>query len=282
MEAPVLLLRLLRSKNATVGLVIVSLFLMTTIFAPVMAPRPAVQQSLKDALTPPSKNGYPLGADEFGRCVLSRIIFGTRVSLRIALLGSIISLSIGVSLGAIAGFFGGTIDHVIEGLVDLSWAFPSILLALAIMFILGPGLQSVMIAVGLVYWGGYARITRGQFLALREEDYVQAAQAVGAGRVRIIIRHLLPNSLAPLIVQVSLGMARIILIESALSFLGVGAQPPTPSWGAMLSNGRMYLMTAPWLTLFPGVAIMLVVLGFNLLGDGLRDTLDPRLSRGRG
>ncbi len=281
MWSKIILLRILRSRSATIGLVIVSLFLITTIFASVIAPRPAAQQTLKDSLTPPGRNGYPLGSDVFGRCVLSRIIFGTRVSLKIAILGTIISASIGVPLGAIAGFFGGGIDYAIEGLIDLSWAFPSILLALALMFILGPGLQSVMIAVGLVYWGGYARITRGQFLVLREEDYVQAALAVGASRSRIIIRHLLPNSWAPLIVQVSLGMARIILIEAALSFLGVGAQPPTPSWGSMLSNGRMYLLTAPWLTLFPGIAIMLVVLGFNLLGDGLRDALDPRLSRSR-
>lgn len=281
MRSRVLFLRLLQSRNATIGLIIVSFFLLMTIFGPLIAPQPAERQSLKNAFTPPGENGYPLGSDEFGRCVLSRIIFGARVSLRIAILGSAVSLGIGVPLGAIAGFFRGGIDYVIEGLVDLTWAFPTILLALAIMFIIGPGLQSVMIAVGLVYWGGYARIMRGQFLALREEDYVLAACAVGAGRFRIILHHLLPNSLAPLIVQVSLGIARIILIEATLSFLGVGAQPPIPSWGAMLSNGRMYLLTAPWLTLFPGVAIMLVVLGFNLLGDGLRDVLDPRLFRNR-
>jgi len=160
----------------------------------------------------------------------------------------------------------------------LTWAFPTILAALAIMFILGPGLHSVMIAVGIVYWAGYARITRGQFLALREEEYVQAARAVGASNLRIVWRHLLPNSLGPLLVQLSLGMGQVILIEASLSFLGLGAQPPTPSWGSMLSNGRAYLLNAPWLTLFPGLAIMLVVLGFNLMGDGLRDALDPRLS----
>jgi len=271
--------RLLKNRNAVIGLLIVLAFLLMALLAPVLAPRRAEKQSLMDALKPPNRE-YLLGTDEFGRCVLSRIIYGARVSLRITLLGSAIALGIGVFLGAIAGYYGGIVDYVIQALVDISWAFPTILLALAIIFILGPGLQSIMIAVGLVYWGAYARLTRGQFLALREEDYVQAARASGASAFRIVIRHLLPNSLAPLIVQLSLGVGRIILIEASLSFLGLGAQPPTPSWGAMLSNGRMYLMTASWLTVFPGVAIMIVVLGFNLVGDGLRDALDPRLRRG--
>lgn len=270
--------RLLRSRNAVIGLLIVLAFLLIALLAPILAPSRAETQSLVNALKPPSHT-YLLGTDEFGRCVLSRVIYGARVSLRIALLGSAIAIGIGIFLGAIAGYRGGIADYVIQALVDISWAFPTILLALAIMFILGPGLQSIMIAVGLVYWGSYARLTRGQFLALREMEYVEAAHAIGAGGFRIVTRHLLPNSLAPLIVQASLGIGQIILIEAALSFLGLGAQPPTPSWGAMLSNGRMYLMTAWWLTVFPGVAIMIVVLGFNLLGDGLRDALDPRLGR---
>lgn len=266
-----------KSTNAIIGGVIIVLFLLIALLAPLLAPQPPNVLSLKDALTSPCRE-HILGTDEFGRSILSRIIFGARVSLNIALIASAVALGIGVPLGALAGYYGGWFDSIVQGLVDLTWAFPTILAALAIMFILGTGLHSVMIAVGVVYWAGYARITRGQFLALREEEYVQAARAVGASNLRIIWRHLLPNSLAPLLVQLSLGMGQVILIEASLSFLGLGAQPPTPSWGAMLSNGRAYLLAAPWLTLFPGVAIMLVVLGFNLMGDGLRDALDPRLS----
>lgn len=266
-----------RSTNAIIGSVIIVLFFLIALLAPLIAPQPPNVLSLKDALTRPCRE-YTLGTDEFGRSILSRIIFGARVSLNIALIASAVALGIGVPLGALAGYYGGWFDSIVQGLVDLTWAFPTILAALAIMFILGTGLHSVMIAVGVVYWAGYARITRGQFLVLREEEYVQAAQAVGASNLRIVWRHLLPNSLAPLLVQLSLGMGQVILIEASLSFLGLGAQPPTPSWGAMLSNGRAYLLAAPWLTLFPGLAIMLVVLGFNLMGDGIRDALDPRLS----
>jgi peptide/nickel transport system permease protein len=266
-----------RSTNAIIGSVIIVLFFLIALLAPLLASHPPNALSLKDVLTSPGRE-HILGTDEFGRSILSRIIFGARVSLNIALIASAVALGIGVPLGALAGYYGGRFDSIVQGLVDLTWAFPTILAALAIMFILGTGLHSVMIAVGVVYWAGYARLTRGQFLALREEEYVQAARALGASNLRIIWRHMLPNSLAPLLVQLSLGMGQVILIEASLSFLGLGAQPPTPSWGAMLSNGRAYLLVAPWLTLFPGVAIMLVVLGFNLLGDGLRDALDPRLS----
>lgn len=266
-----------KSTNAIIGGVIIVLFFLIALLAPLLAPQPPNALSLKDALTPPCRE-YTLGTDEFGRSILSRIMFGARVSLNIALIASAVALGIGVPLGALGGYYGGWFDSIVQGLVDLTWAFPTILAALAIMFILGTGLHSVMIAVGVVYWAGYARITRGQFLALREEEYVQAARAVGASNLRIVWRHLLPNSLAPLLVQLSLGMGQVILIEASLSFLGLGAQPPTPSWGAMLSNGRAYLLAAPWLTLFPGLAIMFVVLGFNLMGDGIRDALDPRLS----
>ena len=272
-----LLFNFSKSTNAIIGGIIIVLFFLIALLAPLLAPQPPNVLSLKDALTRPCRE-YTLGTDEFGRSILSRIIFGARVSLNIALIASAVALGIGIPLGALAGYYGWWLDSIVQGLVDLTWAFPTILAALAIMFILGTGLHSVMIAVGVVYWAGYARITRGQFLALREEEYVQAARAVGASNLRIIWRHLLPNSLAPLLVQLSLGMGQVILIEASLSFLGLGAQPPTPSWGAMLSNGRAYLLAAPWLTLFPGLAIMLVVLGFNLMGDGLRDALDPRLS----
>ena len=275
-----LFLHFIQNKNALLGAILIALFLTMAIFAPLIAPRSPTAQSLKDSLTPPC-NKYLLGTDEFGRSILSRIIFGSRVTLQIVLIASSVALGIGVPLGALAGFYGGAVDYVIEGLVDLTWAFPTVLAALGIMYTLGPGLHSVMIAVGVVYWAIYARITRGQFIALREEEYIQAARAVGASNLRIIWRHLLPNSLAPLLVQLSLGMGQVLLVAASLSFLGLGAQPPTPSWGSMLSKGRPYLLTAPWLMIFPGLAIALVVLGFNLMGDGFRDALDPRLSHNR-
>lgn len=272
-----LFLHFIQNKNAILGAILIALFLIVAIFAPLIAPRSPTAQSLKDALTPPSQK-YPLGTDEFGRSILSRIIFGSRIALEIVLIASAVALGIGVPLGALAGFYGGAVDYVIQGLVDITWAFPTVLAALAIVFTLGPGLHSVMVAVGVVYWALYARIIRGQFIALREEEYIQAARAVGASNLRIVWRHLLPNSLAPLLVQLSLGMGQVILVAASLSFLGLGAQPPTPSWGYMLSEGRAYLLTAPWLMIFPGLAIAFVVLGFNLMGDGLRDALDPRLS----
>jgi len=268
--------RLRRSPGAMIGLVLVVLLLLTVLTADLIAPQGIDDQNLRKGLLPPSRE-FPLGTDEFGRDMLSRIIYGSRVSLQVGILTMSISAMVGISLGAIAGYSGGRIDYLIQGMVDISWAFPTVLLAIFLVAILGPGLGSVMIAVGLGYWGGFARVVRGQVLTLREWEFITAAHAIGATDLRIMFRHLLPNCLAPVIVMSTLMMADAILIEATLSFLGMGAQPPTPSWGSILSAGRAHMRLAPWETIFPGIAIMLTVLGFNLLGDGLRDALDPRL-----
>jgi ABC-type dipeptide/oligopeptide/nickel transport system permease subunit len=259
-----------------IGLTLIVLLLLTAVFADVIATQGIDEQDLRKGLLPPSSE-YPLGTDEFGRDMLSRIIHGSRVSLLVGIIAMGVSVTTGVTLGAIAGYVGGRIDYIIQGAVDISWAFPTILMAIFLVAILGPGLGNVMIAVGLVYWGGFARVVRGQVLSLREWEFVLSARAIGTTDWRIMFRHILPNCLSPVIVMATLMMADAIIIEATLSFLGMGAQPPTPSWGSILASGRSYLMLAPWVMLFPGIAIMLTVLGFNLLGDGLRDALDPRL-----
>ena len=268
--------RLRRSPGAMIGLALIVLLLLLALTADYVASQGIDDQSLRKGLLAPGRE-FPLGTDEFGRDMLSRIIHGSRVSLKVGIIATGISAVIGIVLGAIAGYFGGRIDYLIQGLVDISWAFPTVLLAIFLIAVLGPGLVNVMIAVGLVYWGGFARVVRGQVLSLREWEFITAARAIGANDLRIMFRHIMPNIVAPVIVMCSLMMADAILIEATLSFLGMGAQPPTPSWGSILSDGRTYMRLAPWVTIFPGIAIMLTVLGFNLLGDGLRDALDPRL-----
>ena len=268
--------RLRRSPGAMIGLVLIVLLLLTALTADVIASQGIDDQDLRKGLLAPGGE-FPLGTDEFGRDMLSRIIHGSRVSLQVGIIATVISALIGISLGAIAGYYGGRIDYLIQGMVDISWAFPTVLFALFLVAVLGPSLTNVMISVGLGYWGGYARVVRGQVLSLREWEFVTAAHAIGASDLRIMFRHILPNIMAPVIVWSTLMMADAILIEATLSFLGMGAQPPIPSWGSILSAGRAHMRLAPWETFFPGIAIMLTVLGFNLLGDGLRDALDPRL-----
>jgi len=258
------------------GLILIMLLLLVAAIADSLAPYGYDEQSLREALTPPSPV-HLLGTDEFGRDILSRIVYGSRISLQVGIIATGIAATLGVAMGAVAGYFGGKLDYLINALIDISWAFPTVLLTIFLVALMGPGLVNVMIAVGLVYWGAYARVVRGQVLSLREREFVAAARLIGAGHSRIILRHILPNVLAPVIVMFTLGMGDAILIEATLSFLGMGAQPPTPSWGSILSSGRSYLRMAPWVTLFPGLAIMLTVLGFNLLGDGIRDATDPRL-----
>jgi peptide/nickel transport system permease protein len=268
--------RLRRSPGAMIGLALILLLLLTALTADLIAPQGIDDQDLRKGLLPPSRE-FPLGTDEFGRDMLSRVIHGSRISLQVAIVTAAISAVVGVALGAIAGYVGGRADDVIQGMVDISWAFPTVLLGIFLVAVLGRGLVNVMFAVGLGYWGLFARVVRGQVLSLREWEFVTAARAIGANDLRIMFEHILPNILAPVIVTGTLMMADSILIEATLSFLGMGAQPPIPSWGSILASGRTYLRLAPWVTLFPGVAIMLTVLGFNLLGDGLRDALDPRL-----
>ncbi len=274
--------RLKKNKTALAGAVIVTAFILMGIFAPILAPHDPIAQSLYSKLKPPFwyKNGtfqYILGTDDFGRDLLSRIIYGARISMVVGVVSVSISLFFGTILGAVAGFYGGKLDNIIMRFMDLLLAFPSILLAIVIVAFVGPSLKNAMIAIGVVSIPRYARLVRGSVLEEYAKDYVQSAKALGAGDLRLIFIHILPNCLAPIIVQTTLGFGSAILEAAALSFLGLGAQPPTPEWGAMLANGRALILRAWWAVTFPGFMILLAVLGFNLLGDGLRDALDPRL-----
>lgn len=259
---------------------LVALVLVCALFAPLIAPHDPYAMRPEHRFLGVSSY-YPLGTDEFGRDQLSRIIYGARISLQVGLISVTIALLIGGTLGLIAGFFGGWVDSLISRLLDIMFAFPEILLAIALLAVLGSELRNVMIAIGIVYTPSFARIIRGPTLAVRQQEYIEAARVVGTPVQRILARHVLPNVAAPLIVQATVAFSFAILAEASLSFLGLGAQPPEPSWGAMLSGGRRFVETAPWMAIFPGVAIMLAVLGFNLLGDWLRDVLDPRTSSER-
>lgn len=267
--------RLLKNRLAAVGGVLLLGFLLVAIAAPLAAPRDPFDQNLYERLQPPSL-AHPFGTDDFGRDVLSRVIYGARISLRIGVAAVLIALVLGVPIGLVSGYRGGALDQVLMRTMDLMLAFPSILLAIAIVAILGPGLENAMLAVGIVAVPQYARLVRASTLSVRGQDYVQAVRALGAGEFRILFFSVLPNCLTPLIVQSTLGLATAILDAAGLSFLGLGAQPPTPEWGAMLTGGRELVLRAPWVLTFPGVAIFLTVLAFNLVGDGLRDALDPR------
>lgn len=265
-----------KSRTAMAGGAMILLFVFGAIFAPFIAPQDPLRQNLPNSLRSPSLE-HLLGTDRFGRDMLSRIIYGSRISLMISGAGVTLALLLGVSLGAIAGYYGGIIDNIIMRLMDIQLSFPMILLAILIVAILGPGIPNTIIAVAFPSVPVFARLVRGTFLSTKTLEYVEAAKALGSGDLRIIFRHLLPNSLAPIMVQGSLRAATILLTVAGLSFLGLGVQPPTPEWGALLSDGRAFLRIAPWIIISPGIAIMLVVLGLNLLGDGLRDALDPRL-----
>ncbi len=268
--------RLLRNKLAIIGMVILGLFIFCAIFAPWIAPYDPIAQDVTRRREPPSWE-HPFGLDEVGRDLLSRVIYGARVSLYVGVASVSLAIIVGTLIGAVSGYAGGWIDNVIMRIMDIMLAFPSLLLAIAIVAILGPGLLNMLYAIAFVSIPAYARIVRASVLAAKEMDYTLAARAIGCSSSRILFRHIMPNCLTPIIVQGTLGIATAILDAAGLSFLGLGAQPPTPEWGAMLGQGRGSVFTAPHVVIFPGLAIMLSVLGFNLLGDGLRDALDPRL-----
>ncbi len=269
------LAKLLRNKMAVFGGILILGYIVTAILAPILYPGNPSAPNLMRSLERPSWE-HPLGTDELGRSILGRIIYGSRVSLMISLGVVSVGLLVGVPLGLISGYYGGKVDFVLQRITDMLLAFPGFLLALALVAILGVGINNTVISIGISMVPIYIRLVRGCVLSVREQVYVEAAIAVGTPDLKIIRRHILPNVMVPIIVQTSLGMGTAILFAAGLGFLGIGVQPPTPEWGAMLGSGRGYIFNSPHVATFPGLAIFLAVLGFNLLGDGLRDALDPR------
>lgn len=267
--------RLKHNKMALAGAGIVALMFLLAALASVVGRDPGYIDVSRQLL-PPSWQ-FPMGTDDLGRDVLARILYGARISLLVGFVAVGIATAIGVMVGALAGYYGGWVDSIIMRFVDIMLCFPSFFLILAVVAFLEPSIWNIMIVIGLTSWMGVARLVRAEFLSLRERDYVQAAKALGARDTRVIFLHILPNALSPILVSATLGVAGAILVESALSFLGIGVQPPTPSWGNMLIVGKQTLGTAWWLSVFPGLAILITVLGYNLLGEGIRDALDPRL-----
>jgi len=270
--------QLFRNRLAITGMIILGVFVFMAAFSNFITPYDPISQDWAEIQEPPSLQ-HPLGTDELGRDMLSRIIVGARISMTIGIISVSIGLFFGGIIGIIAGYFGGWADGILMRLMDIMLAIPYVLLAIAIVAVLGPGLWNTMIAIGVVTIPRFARIARSAVLEVSTMDYIEAVRALGAGHRRVLINHIMINSLSPLIIQSTLTLASAILNAAALGFLGLGAQPPTPEWGAMLSDGRKLLMVSPWIVTFPGIAIMLSVLGFNMLGDGLRDALDPRMGQ---
>jgi peptide/nickel transport system permease protein len=265
----------LRRPDARVGLAIVALFLLMTITASWIAPYDPFDQDLSSALSPPAADHW-FGADQYGRDVLSRILYGSRSALIVIIVADGLALVVGGALGLTAGFIGGAVDAIVMRLVDVLLAFPYLLLALIIVAALGPSLTNSIIAIGIINMPQHARLMRGQVLAVQNAEYIWAARSVGATRLRVMLRHVLPNSFSPVLVMATLQAGSVVVETAGLSFLGLGAQPPSPDWGALLADGHSYFITAWWIATFPGLAIFLVVVGFNLVGDALRDQLDPR------
>ncbi len=268
----------LRNRLAALGVLIVGLLCVAALFAPVLAPY-APEAQFSDAARQPPSLDYFFGTDTIGRDNFSRILFGTRVSLLVGVASMIFASALGVTIGLFAGYYGGWIDTVLMRTMDALLAFPAVLLAIFIIAVLGPSLLNAVLAVGIVYTPTFARLIRASALSIREQEYLESARAIGLRDGQIMRRVILLNSLSPLVVQFSLGVGYAILVEASLSFLGLGVQPPTPAWGSMLGYGRNYMAIAPWLTAFPGLAIFVTVLGFNFVGDGLREALDPRMRR---
>ncbi|KIL52570.1 diguanylate cyclase [Jeotgalibacillus alimentarius] len=265
-----------KNKIALVGTSIVFFFILVAIFAPLIAPQGINEQDLPNRLQPPSADFW-FGTDDFGRDIFSRVVFGARLSLTVGFLAVVGSAIVGSMLGIIAGYYGKWVDTIISRIFDIMLAFPSILLAIAVVSILGPSLRNALIAIAIINIPNFGRLIRSRVLSVKEEEYIMAAKAIGMSDSRILFSHVLPNSMTPIIVQGSLAIATAILEAAALGFLGLGAQIPEPEWGAMLAASRALLVQAPWTLFFPGLAIMLAVLGFNLMGDGLRDALDPKM-----
>jgi len=263
------------NRMSAVGAVIIVFLVFVAFFAPYLAPHDPLKQNLGKRLLAPNGE-YPFGTDELGRCIFSRVLYGTRISLEIGVVVVVITALVGTILGGVSGYCGGIVDEIIMRAVDIVLAFPSIILALVIAGLLGPGLFNVILALAVTHWPAYTRLVRGLTLSVKEKEFVEAARALRASSFYILRRHILPNCINPVIVLATLGIAHTIISAAALSFLGLGIQPPTPEWGSMLKAGIPYLRSAPFLTFFPGIMIMITVLAFNFLGDGLRDTLDPR------
>lgn len=266
----------LRNPLALIGAVSILAIFASAVFAPWVAPHDPLELDLLNAYLPPGSPGHPLGTDNFGRDLLSRLIYGSRISLAIGVVVVAIAATIGTLLGVLAGYYGGWVDNVIMRLVEIFYAFPFLILVIAVIALFGPSIFNVMWVLGLVSWPLYARLVRGQVLALRETDYVEAARAGGLPARRIMFRHVLPNAITPVLVMATFGIPEAILASAALGFLGLGVQPPNPEWGAMVSEGKDLIRRAPYLITLPGLAVMLVVLSFNFVGDGLRDALDPK------
>ncbi len=273
-----------RSRLALIGAAMLAVVLVLALCAPLLAPHDPTRQNLVKTLMPPmwaagGSPEFPLGTDHFGRDILSRVLYGANASFQAAGFAAVFALLLGVAVGLFAGFYRGWIDVVLMRIVDVFLAFPLILMALSLAAILGPSLRNLVIVMGITGWMVYARVTRAAVISLRDREFVQAAFAVGATKLHIVVRHLLPNIVAPALVLLTFGFAQFIIMESALSFLGLGIPPPTPTWGRMLNDARDYLVAAPWQMISPGLAIMFTVLSVNFIGDGLRDALDPRLRR---
>lgn len=265
-----------KSKISLIGAGIVLLFIILAILAPLIAPQGINEQNLTERLQPPSADHW-FGTDDFGRDIFSRVLYGARISLWVGFFSVIGSIVVGSLLGILAGYYGRWVDTIISRIFDIMLAFPSILLAISIVAVLGPSLQNALIAIAIVNIPNFGRLIRSKVLSIKQEEYITSAKAIGMKDTRILFRHILPNSMAPVIVQGTLAIATAIIEAAALGFLGLGAQAPTPEWGKMLADARVYLVNAPWTMIFPGIAIMLTVLGFNLMGDGLRDALDPKM-----
>ncbi len=271
-----MLKQVIKQKNGLLGLIIVAVVLLAAVFAPLVSPYDPYQINMAESLSPPSL-AHPFGTDVFGRDIMSRLVYGARVSMEVSVLSRVISLVIGTLLGLTAGYFGGRYDSAVMRLADVTLAYPGLLLLIAVMAAVGPSLTSLILALGIVGWAAVARIVRAQVLSIKEREFVLAVRSLGGNPGRIIFKHLLPNCVSQLIIIFSMGLGMGIMAESSMSFLGLGAQPPLPSWGSMISAGLDYLRVAPWLSLAPGVGITIAVLGFNLLGDTCRDVLDPKL-----